>query len=104
MAVRSLALLQQVKRTPFSLRHTWGLKPWEGQRTGISVEKGCLSFEGSIKKVYSQQQIYLGRLPKNLHVLALFGVHVLAQELEQFRQTGGAAGARETCRDAEEER
>ena len=42
-----------------------------------------------------EKHVYLGRLPQNLHVLAFLGAHVLAQQLEQLRNTAGAVGAGE---------
>jgi len=40
-------------------------------------------------------QLYLGRLPQDLHVLAPLGVHVLAQLSKQLGHAGGAARARQ---------
>lgn len=39
--------------------------------------------------------MYLSCLPQNLHILVFLGIHVLVQQFEQLRQTGGTAGARQ---------
>lgn len=88
MAVRSLALLQLVKRTPFRRRHAfrdWGKK---NQRSKTEL----LTFT-ELQGGGHERRSYLSGLPQNLNVLALLGVHVLAQQFKQLWQTGGAVRA-----------
>lgn len=87
MAVRSLALLQLVKRTPFRRRHAF--KVWRKRLE----EKELLNLGAAQRR--HQKQAYLGCLPQNLHVLAFLGVHILAKQFEQLGQTDGTARARQ---------
>lgn len=93
MAVRSLALLQLVKRTPFRRRHAFRVRRsrCDSKRFIHLVVNFGATFRGK-----EEEEVHLGCLPQDFYILAFLGVHILTQQLEDVRQSGGAAGPRET--------